>query len=276
MGRPRTVASSEAGQSTPEYVGRGAAARRAVHGRARPRRPEPARRRPSARAVAAKLVCAVDGGDACGASGRDGLAPPSPLERAYGRSSPRWSSSNVPEISFEDGDFVSLPVDYRRCRLRSCADSIRHGSLSRTQTGLRPVAFVHVVDCRNAAAAARRGYDCSGARAGNVYLQYWLYYPDSRTGPASSLTGGYHLDDWESFQVRVDPEGAALARASSHHSYNGRSGGLHSVRSDAGWEPRSGWDTILGQLHVAAGSHAGTHPGRRRRHPRTSPGKRCG
>ena len=98
----------------------------------------------------------------------------------------------------------------------------------------------------------------SRLRRGRLYghVQFWLYYPTA--GPASSLTGGYHLDDWESFQVRVDPEGAALARASSHHSYNGRSGGLGSVASDAGWDPRSGWDTILGQLHVAAGSHAGT------------------
>ena len=257
MGRPRTEASSEAGQATPEYVAAVlllAALFMSLLALVGPSLPGGA----LARAVAAKLVCAVDGGDACGASGRDGLAPPSPLERAYGRQLAAMIKQQVPEVSFEDGDFVSLPVDYRRCRLRSCADSIRHGSLSRTQTGLRPVAFVHVVDCRNAAAAARRGYDCSGARAGNVYLQFWLYYPDSRTGPASSLTGGYHLDDWESFQVRVDSEGAALARASSHRSYNGRSGGLGSVPSDVGWEPRSGWDTILGQLHVAAGSHAGT------------------
>jgi len=257
MSRPRTLASTEAGQSTPEYVAAVlllAALFMSLLALVGPGLPGGA----LARAIAAKLVCAVDGGHACGRSNRDVLAPLSTLERAYGQRLAAMIGERAPEISFEDGDFVSLPVDYRQCRLRSCADSIRHGSLSRTQTGLRPVAFVHVVDCRDSSAAARAGYDCSGARAGNVYIQYWLYYPDSRTGPASSLTGGYHVDDWESFQVRVGPDGTGMARASSHHSYNGRSGGLGSVPSDAGWEPKSGWDTLLGQLHVAAGSHAGT------------------
>jgi len=114
-----------------------------------------------------------------------------------------------------------------------------------------------VIDCRSPASGAGER-DCSGSRAGRIYLQYWLYYPDSRTGPVTSITGGFHLDDWESYGIRIEPTGEAMARASSHHSYNGREGGLGSVRSDAGWSPKSGWDTVLGDLRVAAGSHAGT------------------
>lgn len=201
-----------------------------------------------ARAIASKLLCAVNGDESCAARS-------SPLERAYGAELSAMLVDRAPDIYFEDDDFVSLPVDYRECRQRSCADSLNPGHVRRTQTGLQPTAYVHVIDCRGAG-EADPGYNCDGARAGHVYLQYWLYYPDSETHGLGRL-GGYHLDDWESYQVRVDAAGAAVARASSHHSYNGRSGGVASVASDAGWETKSGWDTTLNSLHVAAGSHAG-------------------
>ncbi len=211
-----------------------------------------------ARALASKLLCGVEGGDACRGGARLSAAKPSPLERAYGRRLAAMIEGRAPEISFEDDDFASLPVDYRECRQRRCADSIRRGELSRTQTGLAPVAFTHVVDCRDPA-GGDSGYDCSGARAGRVYLQYWLYYPDSATHGLGSL--GYHLDDWESYQVRVGLDGSAMARASSHKGYNGRSGGLGSVGSDTGKVLAPGWDSILNQLHVASGSHAGMSQG---------------
>jgi hypothetical protein len=54
------------------------------------------------------------------------------------------------------------------------------------------VAFVHIVDCR--ALAVRRterlGGDCSGNRAGNLYLQYWFYYAGSATAEGSVIPGG--------------------------------------------------------------------------------------
>ena len=243
---------TQAGQATPEYVGLIllvatmiglglATADAAVPGGG------------LIRAVAAKLLCAVDAAGDC--EDVAGLAAFSPLERAYGGDVSAMLVSQAPDIYFEDDDFVSLPVDYRECRERSCADSINPGHVRLTQTGLRPTAYVHVVDCRETA-DADDDLDCDGARSGNVYLQYWLYYPDSETHGLGRL-GGYHLDDWESFQVRVDATGAAVARASSHHGYNGRTGGLASIASDAGWKGRAGWDTILNSLHVAAGSHAG-------------------
>ncbi|MCO5327346.1 MAG: hypothetical protein M9964_09885 [Solirubrobacterales bacterium] len=206
-----------------------------------------------ARALASKLVCAVGSAGACGEEAA-ALDPSSPTEAVYGIELAAMLDERAPEISFEPDDFVSLPVDYRECRNRSCADSIRHGSLEHTQTGLEPTVFTHVIDCRDPEAAAAAGYDCSGERAGNVYLQYWLYYPDSATHGFGA--SGYHEDDWEGYQVKVDPEtGQAEARASSHHGYNGRGGDpINDVGITAG---KPGWDSVLGHLHVAAGSHAG-------------------
>lgn len=207
-----------------------------------------------ARALAAKVVCAVKVAGSCGEAASSLAAQPSPLQRAYGGELAAMVGEHLPVISFEDDEFASLPVDYRECRERACSDSIRHGSLERTQTGLEPTVFTHVVDCRDPAAAADDGFDCSGARAGNVYVQYWLYYPDSATRGYGRL--GYHEDDWESYQVRIAPDGTAVARASSHRGYNGRDGDpLNDARALGISE--SAWDTILGQLHVAAGSHAG-------------------
>ncbi len=168
---------------------------------------------------------------------------------------------NAPDIFFAGDDFASMPVDFRDCRSRSCADTIRRGVIRATQTGLPPTAFTHVVDCRRSPTA--RGpspiagdADCGGSRAGHVYLQYWLYYPDSLTHGLGRL-GGYHLDDWESFQTRLDGRGSTLSRASSHHGYNGREGGIGSIGSDTGWSPRSAWEPGTRALHVTAGSHAG-------------------
>lgn len=255
MPRRRPEISAEDGQASTEYVGVflllaaiiGAAL--AVAGPALPGGT-------LARAVASKLVCAVKGAGSCGEQAMALAARPSAIERAYGAELAAIVAERAPTIWFEGDEFASLPVDYRECRERSCADTISHGSIQHTQAGLEPTVFTHVVDCRDPAAAAAAGYDCSGERAGRIYFQYWLYYPDSHTR-GLAVFGGYHADDWESYQVRVDP-GAdeAAARASSHHSYNGRDGG--NIGADAGVTPRVGWDTILGELHVAAGSHAGS------------------
>lgn len=255
--RARATGAGERGQATPEYVGIVlvvAALLAIVLTLAGPSLPGGK----VARAVASKLVCAVKGSGDCGEAATELAAQPSPIQRAYGADLAALLTERVPTISFEDDDFVSLPVDYRECRERACADSILHGSLEHTQTGLEPTLFTHVVDCRDPAAAEesqQRGYDCSGSRAGYLYLQYWLYYPNSWT--RSYQRWGFHEDDWESYQVRIGADGSVVARASSHHGYNGRSGGLESIGSDLGKAPRPAWDEIVDQLHVAAGSHAG-------------------
>lgn len=198
------------------------------------------------RTLAGKVVCAVDGGGRCG--GRE-----AELVAAYGTELAAALGRHIPEIGFEADDFASLPTDFRRCRERSCADTSAIGTIRRSHRGLAPTAFTHVIDCRGP--APTEGADCSSSRAGNLYLQYWLYYPDSATRPLGRL--GYHRDDWESFQVRVAADGSRAARASSHGGYNGGPPGLRNAISDAGHSRSARWGPGLGHLHVAAGSHAG-------------------
>lgn len=206
-----------------------------------------------ARAIGSKMLCAIGGDDKCGNPPLTGM-PPSPLARAYDPQIAALLGVHVPDLHFEDDEFVSLPVDFRRCRERSCADTIRRGTIHATQTGLRPTAFTRVVDCRDPEAATAEGVRCTGPRRGNVYLQYWFYYPESWTHGLGRV-GGFHRDDWESFQVRIGPDGRARSRASSHHSYNGRSS--EGWLSDLGVKQQRAWDRQFNQLHVAAGSHAG-------------------
>ncbi len=194
-----------------------------------------------------RLLCAVGGPLPCGDS---------ELERSLGHELAAALRENAPQLRFEDGDFVSLPVDPRECRRRACADSSERGRLSRSFEGEPPTAFVHTVDCR--AARQPDDADCSGPSAGHLYLQYWLYYPDSHTRPFGRL-GGYHLDDWESFQVRIGGDGEPEARASSHNGHQYGPDKLSDVDPGApiAGAGRDGWGPSLGYLWVSAGSHAG-------------------
>ena len=111
-------------------------------------------------------------------------------------------------IAFEEGS-RAVPVDFRRCRSTACGDGSARGLVHRTDRRLPVSAFVHVVDCRPGAAeqSEAEGDDCSGARAGNLYLQYWTYYADSATLRGVPIVGeeGFHKDDWESVQIRIRP-----------------------------------------------------------------------
>lgn len=174
---------------------------------------------------------------------------------------------------------TALPVDFRRCRANACAEGAAAGRVARSLAG-RPVsAFTHVIDCRGPGHTPR-GADCSGERAGRLYIQYYLYYPGSATGEgtllpeeirrASAALGrpSFHFDDWESIQVRIDPGGRAWARASSHHGYNGART-IANMASDAGFEAGTraaealglrtpgAWVPWRGTLYVSGGSHAG-------------------
>jgi len=135
-----------------------------------------------------------------------------------------------------------------------------------------------VVDCREGAeVAAEEGAvapDCSGPRAGFLYLQYWLYYADSATlrGVPIAEDEGYHRDDWESVDVRIAADGGVDQRASSHHGYNYSRGDANDG-SDLGWDwaressefvgsrPRGGWGPETHALFVSGGSHAGNAKG---------------
>jgi hypothetical protein len=61
---------------------------------------------------------------------------------------------------------------------------------------------------------------------------------------------GHHPDDWESYQVRIDPAGRATVRASSHYWYQG----CKQRRCRNRWTPWTGWS------RVSRGSHAGHIP----------------
>jgi hypothetical protein len=118
------------------------------------------------------------------------------------------------------------------------------------------------------------GADCSGPRAGNLYIQYWTYYADSATLRDVPVAGdeGFHLDDWEGVQIRIGRDGRVDERASSHNGYNyGRSVGnwgsdagldlVDEVSEVLGAREGNGWGTETGIVLVSGGSHAGNAAG---------------
>jgi hypothetical protein len=139
-------------------------------------------------------------------------------------------------------------VDFRRCRARRCSDAPDDPDLDahRSDAGERATAFVRRL-----------------RRRGRLYLQYWLYYPDSSSAVAASdriwnhsalralgRYPGHHPDDWEAYAVRVDPDGRIWARASSHGHWQG----CKRSRCRNRWTSRTGW------TRVSRGSHAGHIP----------------
>ncbi len=220
-----------------------------------------------ARAVASRILCAASLAERCG----DEPA----LIATYGSEVGKFAREHMPSLLFERGS-RALPVDFRRCRETACGDGAARGFVRRTGAGLPVTAFVHVVDCRSGAAEASRseGYECSGAPHGNLYIQYWTYYVDSATLRGVPVAGeaGFHLDDWESVQFRIRPDGSVDQRASSHNGYNhgqgvanwGSDAGLDplkDVTEATGLRPRNGWGPETHILLVSGGSHAGNASG---------------
>jgi hypothetical protein len=197
------------------------------------------------------------------------------LVAAYGTEVGRLARELMPALIFERGS-RAVPVDFRRCRESACGDSSEGRLVRRTNSGLPVTAFVHVVDCRAGEVedSEAAGADCSGPRAGNLYLQYWAYYADSATLRGVPVAGerGFHRDDWESVQFRIDPDGRVDQRASSHHGYNYTRGNpnwgsdagigpLNDLAEALGTRERNGWGTASGLLFVSGGSHAGNARG---------------
>lgn len=156
------------------------------------------------------------------------LGASDPLQRAYGEPTARLVRRYAPALLLERG-IADAPVDPRACRAAACA------------RGARGVLFTHVV---------RRG--------AVTYVQYWAYWPDSSWNGIA----GRHRDDWESFQVRVNADGSADARASAHRGYTGGRIGpdlnVNQVRPQ--WVPprwRAAWVPWRGGWRVARYSHAG-------------------
>jgi len=226
-----------------------------------------------ANAVASRLLCATAFADRCGDE--------PVLIAAYGSDVGRLVREHMPTILFERGS-RAMPVDFRRCRASACGDGSARGLVDRTDADLPVTAFVRVIDCREAgregseSAAIEAGaeVDCSGSRAGNLYIQYWLYYADSATlrGVPVAGTAGYHEDDWESVQIRIGSDAKVDQRASSHRGYNHlrsianwgsdvAAGPLRDLAEAVGARPRNGWGGATGLLFVSGGSHAGNGDG---------------
>lgn len=219
---------------------------------------------PLARALADRILCAASLADGCG----DEPA----LIAAYGSEVGELVRRHMPMLVFEEGS-RAVPVDFRRCRSSECGDGPEEGLVHRTDARLPVTVFVHVVDCRPEAAdeTAAAGVDCSGDRAGSLYVQYWTYYADSATLRGVPLVGerGYHHDDWEGVQFRFRPDGSVDERASSHNGYNSGIAGPRNWGSDAGIDllksaaeavgarGDNGWGPETGYLVVSGGSHAG-------------------
>jgi hypothetical protein len=196
--------------------------------------------------LAHRIVCAVKRG--C----HDGRRV---LARAYGERDAALVREHAPNLVYEPGE-RQIPVDWRRCRRPRCASAPDERDLDvhRSDEGQRATAFTRVL---------RRG--------GRTYIQYWLYYPDSKAAVAGSdklwealwllprLGGllrnaprypGFHRDDWEGYVVRLDADGSAWARASSHGHWQGCK--QRDCRGE--WTAQTGW------TRVSRGSHAGHIP----------------
>jgi hypothetical protein len=225
------------------------------------------------------MLCAVSMAEGCGDE--------PVLIATYGTEVGELVRRHMPTILFEQGS-RAMPVDFRRCRSTGCGDGSARGLVHTTDAGLPVTAFVHVVDCRAGETLTSEvvSGDCSGDRAGNLYIQYWLYYADSATLRGVPIAGsaGYHHDDWESVQIRIEPDGRVDERASSHHGYNyaqsianaGSDAGIDPLRSlaeDVGARPRNGWGPETRLLVVSGGSHAGNTNGFLRI-DRVTPGRR--
>lgn len=210
---------------------------------------------PLARALADRMLCAVSLADGCGDEPT--------LIAAYGSEVGALVRRHMPMLAFEHGS-RAVPVDFRRCRASSCGDAEGEGLVHRTDERLPVTVFVHVVDCRagEAEQTEAAGADCSGERAGNLYVQYWTYYADSATLRGVPIAGakGYRHDDWEGVQLRFGADGRVDERASSHHGYNYFLSDLNWM-SDAGIASHDGWGPETHLLIVSGGSHAGNAVG---------------
>lgn len=207
---------------------------------------------PLARALADRILCAAALAEECGDE--------TELIAAYGSEVGELVRRQMPMLAFER-DSRAVPVDFRLCRDSNCGDAGGEGLIEATDSGLTVTAFVHTIDCREGKAeqAEAAGADCSGERAGNLYLQYWFYYADSATLRGVPVAGekGYHEDDWESVQLRIGPDDGVEARASSHHGYNS-SRQPSNWAYDSGALAHGGWGPETRLLLVAGGSHAGS------------------
>ncbi|MCB0869513.1 MAG: hypothetical protein KDB52_01650 [Solirubrobacterales bacterium] len=201
-----------------------------------------------AHSVSKKILCAASISGGCAGSGS--------LEATYGNEIAGLVRAGVPTLMY-GRDMLGLPVDYRTCRSSWCADGTGDGEVSSSTAGEPVTLFTRVI-----------------RREGSTYVQYWAYYPESASlrGAPVLEEEGYHPHDWESVQVRVEPDGTVSQRASSHAGYN-HTRSAANWGSDMGWDfltdateaaglrEEGGWGEPTGRYLIAGGSHAGNVAG---------------
>lgn len=204
------------------------------------------------------------------------------LAGVYGEELAGTVEALAPELRLEEG-VLGMPVDFRTCRSPGCAEGeglVREGSLA----GETATLFTRVIDCRQDGSSAGNP-GCRGRAAGNLYVQYWAYFPESATfrGVPVLADAGHHPHDWEAFQVRIGPDGSVSQRASSHAGYvHGRTflnwpsdaglDGPEVILEAIGLRAPGGWGPGTGRWFLAGGSHAGAVSADADRHPITVKG----
>jgi hypothetical protein len=198
-----------------------------------------------AHSVSTKMLCAASLSNSCAGN-------PS-LESAYGDRLALLVRAGTPTLVYGK-DMLGLPVDYRTCRSPWCADSPAEGEVSESTAGEPVTLFTRAFKGEN----------------GSTYVQYWAYYPESASlrGAPILEDEGYHRNDWESVQIRVEADGTISQRASSHSGYN-HTRSAANWGSDLGWglatdlteavglRDKGGWGERTGRYLIAGGSHAG-------------------
>lgn len=191
-------------------------------------------------ALAHRLTCSIKGSCA----DRE-------LRSAYGAADADLVRRHLQGLVFEPGE-RQIPIDWRSCRAVECAlvADDRDLDAHRSEFGQQATVFTRL---------SRRG--------DRRYIQYWFYYPDSNTKWANSdriwkytppgqigrlVTGsdrypGFHRDDWEGAIVRVEADGRAAIRVTSHGHWQW----CKQRRCSGRWGPTTGW------TRVSSGSHAG-------------------
>jgi len=211
--------------------------------------------------ISRQMLCAVSLGGGCGSADT--------LEAAYGNRLAETIREQAPELLY-GRDMLGLPVDYRTCRSAYCAEGPGEGVISESEAGEPVTLFTRVIDCREGSDPSLPRAECSDDRVGRLYLQYWAYYPQSASlrGAPVLEEEGFHPNDWESVQVRMDADGSVSQRASSHGGHN-HTRSKANWGSDMGWgwlsglaekvgvREAGGWGESSGQYLIAGGSHAG-------------------
>ena len=210
---------------------------------ARPRR-SPARRSRAAGSPGrspSKLVCAVEGSGGCGEAAAELAARPRRSSAPTAPSSRRCSRERAAD------DLASRTTTSSRSRsttasaasapapTRSC-----HGSLEHTQTGLEPTVFTHVVDCRDPAAAPRRLRLLR--RAGRATSTSSTGSTTRRAGPAPIGAGASTRDDWESYQVRIAPDGRSTPAPAPTTATTAAAAASAASAATSARSPKPAWD----------------------------------